>query len=56
MRRGLSREAALREARREFGGVDQVRERLRERRPLVWIEDLGRDLLVALLPTGLPAR
>ena len=44
MRRGLSREAALREARREFGGVEQVSERIRQRRRFVWLEDFSRDV------------
>ncbi|MEX0842800.1 MAG: permease prefix domain 1-containing protein, partial [Gemmatimonadota bacterium] len=44
MRRGLSRDAALRAARRDFGGVDQVKERIRERRRLVWLEDAARDV------------
>jgi putative ABC transport system permease protein len=47
MRRGLDREAALREARREFGGVDQVKETIRGRRRLVWIEDALRDVSTA---------
>src|SRR5690606_35028513 len=48
MRRGLSREDAARAARRDFGGVDQVTERIRARRHFVWIEDGLRDVVTAL--------
>src|SRR5690606_27684460 len=47
-RRGLSPEEALRAARRDFGGVDQVKETIRARSRLVWVEDTLRDLGLAV--------
>ena len=46
--RGLSPEAARAEARREFGGVDQVREECRDRRRTRWIEEFTADVRYAL--------
>jgi len=42
--RGLSPEEARWEARRRFGGVEQVKELHRERRSFVWLESLWRDV------------
>ena len=41
---GLSPEAARREARQRFGGVQQVREEHRDQRGAPWIENLTRDV------------
>ena len=43
-RRGLSPEEARRAARREFGGVEQVKEQQRDARSFRWLEDLRRDV------------
>jgi putative ABC transport system permease protein len=45
---GMTPEQARCAARREFGGVDQVKERYRDERGLRWLEDAGRDLRFAL--------
>ena len=42
--RGLSPEAARREARQRFGGVQQVREEHRDQRGAPWVENLTRDV------------
>ena len=42
--RGMGSSEARRAARRSFGGVDQTKERSRDVRSFVWLEDLGRDL------------
>ena len=48
IRQGLSpREAAAR-ARRDFGGVEQIKEQARDTRGLGWLEDLAADLHYAL--------
>jgi len=44
MNSGLSREAAIRAARIELGGSDQVKERVRDVRAGAWIETLTQDL------------
>jgi predicted permease len=41
---GMPPEEARCAARREFGGVDQVKERYRDERSIPWIEDLLRDV------------
>jgi hypothetical protein len=41
---GLSPEAARAAARRDFGGVDQMREAYRDRRGVRWIDDTSRDI------------
>ena len=41
--RGLSREDARREARRRFGGIEQMKEHHRDRRSFRWIETVLRD-------------
>jgi predicted permease len=46
-RTGLDPTEALRQARVEFGGAEQYKERLRDARHLGWIEDLGRDIAYA---------
>jgi len=45
---GMSPEDARYAARREFGSVDQVKERYRDERGIRWLEDAGRDLRYAL--------
>ncbi len=47
MRRGLTREAAERAARIEFGGIDQVKESVRAVRAGVSLETMWRDLIYA---------
>ncbi|MGI9628927.1 MAG: ADOP family duplicated permease [Longimicrobiales bacterium] len=46
--RGMSPEEALRAARREFGGIDQVKETIRGRQSFRWLDDLGRDTALAI--------
>ncbi|HEY9127316.1 MAG TPA: permease prefix domain 1-containing protein, partial [Acidobacteriaceae bacterium] len=48
LRRGLSAAEARREALRSFGGVTQIRERYREQRGVLIMEQLGRDLRFGL--------
>jgi len=48
MRRGLSRGDAHAAARREFGGVDQMKERYRDQRGLPLVDALWQDLRYAL--------
>lgn len=45
-RQGLSPAAARSAARREFGGIDQMKERHRDVRGFRWLDDLARDLKV----------
>ncbi len=45
---GLSEEAARAAARRDFGGIDQMREAYRDRRGARWIGDASRDVRGAL--------
>lgn len=45
---GLSREAARLAARRRFGGVEQTKERQRDVRSFVWVDDLRRDVQYAM--------
>jgi predicted permease len=47
-RRGLSPRAAREAARRDFGGVEQVKEQWRDARGLRWFDDLRRDVTFAL--------
>ena len=47
MRQGLAREAAVRRARLEFGGLDQIREEHREARGVRLIDDLRQDIRYA---------
>jgi len=47
-RRGLSHEAARREARLALGGVEQTKERQRDARSFPWLEDLRRDIPYAI--------
>jgi len=44
VRRGMSLEDALREVRRELGGMDRVKENVRDLRPGVFLETLGQDV------------
>ena len=46
--RGLSPEDARREARRSFGGIEQMKEEHRDRRSFRWIETVLRDLRYGL--------
>ncbi len=48
VRRGLPRDEALRRARLEFGGLDQIKEEHRDARGTRQIGDLGRDVRYAL--------
>ena len=43
-RRGLSPEQARHAARRDFGGVEQMKEHYRDRRGLPWLDDVRRDV------------
>jgi putative ABC transport system permease protein len=45
--RGMDAEEARYAAQRQFGGVAQVQERCREQRGWVWLEQLGKDFLLA---------
>lgn len=47
VRRGMSPEEALREARRELGGMDQVKEKVRDVRPGVFMDTLLQDIRYA---------
>ncbi len=47
-RRGLSGEEARFAAKRAFGGVEQAKERQREERSLMWLDEIRRDLRYAL--------
>src|SRR4051794_13948892 len=47
-RQGMSREAALRRARLDFGGVEQMKEASRDVRGIARLESIGRDLRFAL--------
>ncbi len=49
---GLDRNAARAAARREFGGVDQMKEQYRDRRGLPWIEILAKDARYGLRSLG----
>ncbi len=44
MRQGMSRADARRAARRNFGGVEQTKERHRDVRGFRWLDDLATDL------------
>ncbi len=44
IRRGLSPDEARAAARRDFGGVDQVKEQYRDQRALLWLDTLARDV------------
>ncbi len=44
MQRGVGREEATRRARLAFGGVEEVKERCREARGTLWLEELEQDL------------
>ncbi len=44
---GLTRDAAQRAARIELGGVEQVKERVREARAGAWLESMGRAIVYA---------
>jgi predicted permease len=47
VRRGMSREAARALARRDFGGVDQIKEQYRDQRALPFFDALAQDLRYA---------
>jgi predicted permease len=44
MRRGLTRDEAVRRARLEFGGLDQIKEEHRDARGVTFVDDVGRDM------------
>jgi predicted permease len=48
MRRGMTRAQARLAARRDFGGVEQMKETYRDRRGLRWLDDARRDVHHAL--------
>lgn len=48
IRQGMSLEDARREALRQFGGVEQVREQVRDTRQFVWLSDALRDTRLAI--------
>ena len=48
IRRGLTRDEARLAARRAFDGVEQTKERHRDARSFVWLDDLRRDVRYAL--------
>src|SRR6266508_1010584 len=52
VRRGMSAEDALREARRELGGMDQVKENVRDVRPGVFMDTLIQDIRYAFRAMG----
>ena len=47
-RRGMAADEAWRKALRDFGGVTQVRETVREREGLLWVENVLRDVTYSL--------
>ncbi len=49
---GMSAEEARYAARRDFGGVEQIKERARDERRSVWLEQAGQDLRYALRSLG----
>jgi len=51
-RRGLSALDARAAARREFGGLDQIKEQVREQRGIVWLDVLRQDVRYALRMLG----
>jgi len=53
-RRGLSREEARLAARRDFGGVEQMKETYRDQRGFRWIDSCARD--VRYVPTTTSGR
>jgi predicted permease len=44
---GMSADEAHFAARRQFGGIDQIKEQARDQRGWVWLEQLGKDFLLA---------
>ena len=44
---GMSPDEARFAARRQFGGLDQIKEQARDQRSWVWLEQLGKDFLLA---------
>ena len=48
VRRGAAEEEAMRQARLEVGGIEQVKERVRERRAGAWFDMLAQDLRYAV--------
>ena len=44
---GMSSQEAHHAARRQFGGVDQIKEQARDQRGWVWLEQIGKDLQLA---------
>jgi len=50
VRRGMTRDNARAAARRQFGGLDQTKEAVRDRRGFSHLDALGRDLRYASIP------
>src|SRR5271163_1790610 len=48
VRAGVPREEALRRARLEFGGIEQIKEQCRETRGMTVLQSLGQDLQLAI--------
>ena len=48
LREGLTQEEALRRARMNLGGVEQVKEKMRDTRPTAWVEQWWQDTRYAL--------
>jgi predicted permease len=48
MRQGLARDEAIRLARLEFGGIEQIKEEHRDARGITFVDDLARDVAYAL--------
>jgi predicted permease len=48
VRQGMTRGEALRKARQEFGGMEQVKEECRDARPTLWLDSICQDLRFAL--------
>jgi putative ABC transport system permease protein len=47
-KRGMSADDARYAAQRAFGGVEQIKERARDQRRIIWLEQLGQDLRSAV--------
>jgi predicted permease len=47
-KRGMSADEARYAARRAFGGVEQIKERARDQRRVIWLEQLAQDLRAAV--------
>src|ERR1051325_8382041 len=52
LRRGMSADEARHAAQRSFGGVEQIKERARDQRGWVWLEQTGQDFRRAFRQLG----